>query len=80
MQLNKASCQTIAQSLNPYGNRLDILPSEMKNLAELTRLDLSSNDFAEIPAVLGQLLSLEWLDLRGNPRLSEKLRHLGARR
>ncbi|KAL1023195.1 hypothetical protein UPYG_G00037530 [Umbra pygmaea] len=59
-------CQNL-EKLELAGNRdLDQLPLEISNLRKLYHLDLSLNQFTEIPESVVRLPALQWLDMGGN--------------
>ena len=57
------------EELHLYDNRLTELPSEIGDLKELWRLDVSNNQLVSLPTSILKLnqLKLRWLDVSGNP-------------
>ena len=58
------------KALNLQGNRLTTVPKEFGNLASLEFLNLADNDIRVIPMELGELESLDEMDLSNNAGLT----------
>ncbi len=48
-------------------NKIKVIPTDIKRLVNLKRLDLSKNQLTELPVELGDLKELNTLILKGNP-------------